>query len=239
MANLRKPFDVRYYPAQEARAASGGYSQCGYVIVGYSADTVVNCRSTFPLPPVFNKDGTVYWPSVVVCDIVRTPIYQYQCTYLPYQPAQEASPARVEKTPRIGWDAGASSVVGRTDDCQLEFSVDPATGVFIGLAGEGDVTDTTQYRYAFYLRQVNYQNVCTVVVDGAQCTAPTPYTTDTVFKIRRVGTKVEFSVDGAVVHADTGSPEERLLARTTVYASGDAVPEIDSCCAALGGGGGA
>ena len=242
MTQLRKPFDAKYYPAQSAREASGGYSQCGYVITGYGPPREVNCRNTFPLPPIYLPDGSVIWRSIVVCDIVRDPIYSYRCEYIPYVPAVPASPARIETTPRIGWDAGAQSVVSRDGDCQLEFSVDPVIGAYIGLSADSadvaDVTDTSRFRYAFYLHQDNYQNQYVVIVDGEQCTAPMPYTADTVFKIRRLGEKVEFRVDDEVVHIDAASTD-LLYAATTVYASGDAVPEIDSCCAALGGGGGA
>lgn len=232
MTSLRKPFDVNYYPAQTAREASGGYSQCGYVITGYGPPREVNCRSTFPLPPIYLPDGSVIWRSVVVCDIVRDPIYSYRCVYIPYTPASPAMPARIETTSRIGWDAGAQSVVNREGDCQLEFSIDPVVGVYVGLSADSaDVTDISRFRYALYLHQANYQNQYAVIVDGEQCTAPAPYTAGTVFKIRRLGEKVEFRVDGEVVHDDVGDPGQRLFAATTVYASGDAVPELDSCCA--------
>lgn len=231
MTSLRKPFDVKYYPAQSAREASGGYSQCGYVIIGYGPPREVNCRNTFPLPPAYLADGSVFWRYVVVCDIVRDPIYSYKCSYIPYVPAVPASPARIETTPRIGWDAGAQSAVSREGDCQLEFSIDPVVGTYVGLSEDSmDVTDISRFRYAFYLHQANYQNQYAVIVDGEQCTAPAPYTAETVFKIRRLGEKVEFRVDDEVVHTDDASLDP-LYAATTVYASGDAVPELDSCCA--------
>lgn len=231
MTQLRKPFDVRYHPAQSAREASGGYSQCGYFTTGYGPPREVNCRNTFPLPPSYLADGSVIGRYVVVCDIIRGAIYTYRCEYLPYVPAAPATPARIETTPRIGWDAGAQSVVSRAGDCQLEFSIDPVIGAYVGLSeGSGGVTDTSRFRYAFYLHQANYQNQYAVIVDGEQCTAPAPYTAETVFKIRRLGEKVEFRVGDEVVHTD-GASTGPLYAATTVYASGDAVPELDSCCA--------
>lgn len=224
MTQLRKPFDVRYFPAQSAREASGGYSQCGYVITGYGPWREVNCRVT---GYVLSYDTFI---PLYTCDLVRDPIYSYQCTYIPYVPAAPASPARVETTPRIGWDAGAQSAVSRVGDCQLEFSIDPVVGTYVGLSADSaDVTDTSRFRYAFYLHQANYQNQYAVIVDGEQCTAPAPYTAETVFKIRRLGEKVEFRVDDDVVHTDAASTDP-LYAATTIYASGDAVPELDSCC---------
>lgn len=224
MTQLRKPFDVRYVPAQSAREASGGYSQCGYFITGYGPWREANCRV---IGYVWSYDRFI---PQYRCDLVRDPIYTYKCEYIPYVPASPATPARIETTPRFGWDAGARSVVSREGDCQLEFSIDPVVGTYVGLSADSaDVTDTSRFRYAFYLHQANYQNQYAVIVDGKQCTAPAPYTAETVFKIRRLGEKVEFRVDDEVVHTDVASTD-LLYAATTVYASGDAVPELETCC---------
>jgi len=228
MGLLRKPFDVRYILAQPAREASGGYTQCGYIITGYGPEREVNCRIT----------GYVFSNGLILplytCDVVRDPIYTYKCEYIPYVPAQPATPARVEKTPRIGWDTAAQSTDGFMGDCELAFSIDPVTGGYIGLAPSSyGVTDPSRFACAFYLYQANYRANYTVVVGGKQCVAPAPYTAATVFKIRRVGGALAFVVDDQVVFT-TNDPTDgdKLYAATTLYASGDAVPEIDSCCTA-------
>lgn len=231
MGLLRKPFDVRYIPAQPAREASGGYTQCGYFVTGYGPYREVNCRVT---GYVWSYDRFI---PLYTCDLVRDPIYTYKCEYIPYVPAQPATPARVEKTPRIGWDTAAQSVEGFSGDCELAFSIDPVTGGYIGLAPSSyGVTDPSRFACAFYLYQANYRANYTVVVGGKQCIAPAPYTAATVFKIRRLGGYLTFLVDDQVVFtAADPAVGETLFASTTLYASGDAVPETDTCCGGSGG----
>lgn len=231
MGLLRKPFDVRYIPAQPAREASGGYTQCGYVITGYGPYREVNCRITG-----YNISNGVFIP-LYTCDLVRDPIYTYKCEYVPYVPAQPATPARVEKTPRIGWDTAAQSVEGFSGDCELSFSLDPVTGAYVGLSNaDYGVTDVGRFVCAFYLYRSAGRAVSTVVVGGTQRIAPLEYASDTVFTIRRLRGVLFFLVDGATVFeiSDPAFGEE-LYADTSLYASGDAVPETDTCCGGSGG----
>ena len=226
MPALRKPFDVTYVPAQPAREASGGYTQCGYFITGYGPYREVNCRVT----GYYTSNGT--WIPLYTCDLVRDPIYTYKCEYIPYVPASPGAPARIDKTARIGWDAGATSAASYSSDCELAFSLDPVVGAYVGLTNSDYGADPSRLRYAFLLYQASYQQNFTVVVDGAQCIAPRTYSPGAVFKIQRAAGVITFLVDDTVVFSapDTTDGAD-LWAGTTLYASGDAVPEIDACCA--------
>lgn len=226
MASLYKPFDVRYIPAQPGQEASGGFSVCGYVITGYGPPREVNCRTV----GATISNGAIIF--LYACDIVRDPIYTYKCTYYPPVPAIPARPARVERTSRLGWDTAAKSAAGYAGDCQLEFSINPVSAAYVGLSTAQDVgTDPVRIRFAFYLRQENFQNRVSVVTRGLQRTAGQAYTSSTVFQIRRVGDVVEFLIDGERVYDEpAGSHDDVLYADTSVFASGDAVPDVAECC---------
>lgn len=229
MTTLRKPFDLQYFPAVEGHEESGGYTFCGYY--RYVIDTIyTNCRYLWPTD-VYYDDGVLGTNVVYVCDIVEVYAWGYRCEYLPYVPAVEASPAHWEASPRIGWDAGAQSTESQEGDCELEFSLDRVTAVYIGLSpATDDSVSIERFHYAFYLYQANYVPTFVAVVDGAVATAPAPYTDATVFKIRRVGATVAFLVDDLRVHTEYNAYVGGLYAGTSVYASGDEVPEVAACC---------
>lgn len=229
MSTLYKPFDYTFYPAVQGHAESGGYSVCGYVITGYTyAET--DCHQTWPSSVVVIA-GQIVVVYETVCTLVEVPVYAYQCVYVPYSPAVEAAPARTVTIPRLGWDAGAQSTMAEAGNCELEFSIDPPMGVYIGLtASGGDVTDVSRFRYAVYLYQANYAPQYVLIVDGGAVTAAEPFDSTTVFKIQRIGTTVTFLVDDTPVHVEEDADTDTLSAGTSVYASGDAVPEIAGCC---------
>lgn len=231
MGALRKPFDLTYVPAQPAREESGGYTQCGYFITGYGPYREVNCRVTG-----YVLSNGMFIP-LYTCDLVRDPIYTYKCEYIPYVPASPGAPARVDKTARVGWDAGATSTSSFSGDCELAFSLDPVAGAYVGLTDVNWGADPSRLRFAFLLYQAGGRQNFSVVVDGTQRIAPRTYGSGDVFKIQRAAGALTFLVNDMVVYtAPDPSVGNTLWAGTTLYASGDAVPEFDDCCPTAPGG---
>lgn len=147
------------------------------------------------------------------------------CFDCPEMPAVAASTGRVDVTARIGWDAGANSVLALAGDLHTVFTV-PAlvAGVMIGLRSERVFQhDPVRQPYALYFRIVGGRDFVSAYRFGEQVSSPVRRTADDVFEIRRVREIVTFWRGRTLLYQSPFRSTERLVVTANLYASGDGV----------------
>lgn len=138
----------------------------------------------------------------------------------PYVPAVPPSPARVEMTPYLEWNAGANSVDSQPGACACTFTMGRVGGVVIGLtASLEDVAPVDRLTHALYFHGGRYQ----VLESGSAKTSDATYAPGDEFQIRRYGGKVTYLHGGRQVYESRVASTGDIHVGTAMYLSGDSI----------------
>jgi hypothetical protein len=145
-----------------------------------------------------------------------------ECYNIPAVPAVPSVPPRTIGDPNIGWNAGGRSVGEEDGDCYVEFDMPSVAGAVVGLANERRGTDPAFVPFAFAFTNAG-PAFWRIVEWGVPLTDPVAYTSGAVFKIRRRGSVVIYSVDGDDVYASLQSSAGTLLVVGLLFVATDTV----------------
>lgn len=203
---LVKTKTVRYIPGSPGIPPSFGVSQ-RYVEV---------TRQVCQFYDVGTKGNVRIWSCRLVKELVM----------LPAVPASNGTPgyaAREEVDYNLGWNSGARSIKFFRGDGYGQFKIAPSVvGVVVGL----NVADSIDARYAG--SNIDYaiaaaRGAARIVENNVFVASLGTYTDTTVFKIRRSGTDIIYSVNGTDVHTTTGASSADLFLEAALYAGDDKV----------------
>lgn len=160
------------------------------------------------------------------------------CLVCPELPAVDGVPARLERGPNLGWNAGANSVdafggdLSTSDDVSLTFTMpSPVVGVVLGLKSSRErVGSPAAITHGWYFFTQAGHAIAWPMEHGAPVGDPlTDYFDDAQFEVRRVLSHVEYRVTmgeqmDALHYRSTRSSHGFACAGVCLYAAGDAVP---------------
>lgn len=160
------------------------------------------------------------WQNNVVCGYVDQ---QVQIAEQPYRPAVAGRPATPSQTIidyNIGWNAGAHSIAQLGAYDFATFSVDQTT---VGAAVGYSVADTSAGYEELLYAWVFTNGIAKIMEAGAVVATSGAFVSTDRFDILRLGSKVLYRKNGAVVHTTTGATTVALYLDTSLYSAGDAV----------------
>lgn len=237
---LRKVFDRLFTPGTPGVTGSPGGQYCYAAPASGSWQMQTHYIKLYPVngrvetPPGTVGTTVVYLPTGQIDYVLATVVTSVwvpgegagapACVTYPPVEAVPAVPARTQLTPLLGWDGGANSVVSQTDNCVATWTMDLVVGVYMGLTTALDTLAPSRYTHAFYFHQTAGRAVFRVRESAVDKTGDAFYTPGDEFRIRRMGGKVEYFHNGAVVYASETPSAGEVYLGTSLYASGDAVP---------------
>ncbi|CAM5593312.1 hypothetical protein [Rhodanobacter lindaniclasticus] len=146
------------------------------------------------------------------------------CIVWPACPAVAYEPARIEQQAVLGWNAGANSITELGGDLHTVFTMPAVSGVVIGLrSGRTRQTTPDLIEHGLYFNALGGMNLVHVVERGLGATSIVVRNPADTFEIRRVGGRVTYWRNGALLHASTARSTGAKVVNACLYASGDAV----------------
>lgn len=149
------------------------------------------------------------------------------CLVCPEQAAQPFVPSRIERRAVLGWNAGANSI--DVVDGDLHVVTDMPLGVvgtIIGLKdGRAKPTIPLLIEHGWYFQAAGGADLAQPIERGVPVgILLTGRTAETLFEVRRVGDKITYWRDGALVYTSERPSAGVKLVNCCLYASGDAAP---------------
>ena len=148
------------------------------------------------------------------------------CLVCPEVAAIAAVPARIERMPVVGWNAGANSIQIR-DDSHLHtvFTMPPGTaGAVVGLKGSrARQTLPVLVEHGWHFQSVGAANMAQVMEGGVTKTSLVARAADDQFEIRRIHGAVTYWKNGTLVYTSLVPSTGAKLVNACLYVSGDAV----------------
>lgn len=147
------------------------------------------------------------------------------CLVTPEQPAVTYVPARIERRPIIGWNAGANSITQLNGDMHTVFSMPLGTaGVVVGFRG-GRTRQTVPdlIEHGLYFQSAGGYDMVQIVERGAPKTELVERGADDTFEIRRTYGRVTYWQDATLLYTSVAKSTGVKVVNACLYASGDEV----------------
>lgn len=215
---------VPYVPGVGARTVYETRVVCGF---RYN----VPGRYVYATDPVTNQTRVTFVPDVPSSIGGSSGIYRCQEALVPVQ--YPATPVQLAQPPiyalnyvpnlNLGFNAGARSLEFFTEDGYITFQVrESVVGVICGLnvydgldsRYSGSTTD-----YGFYLSR----GIAFTIESGTIKGVAGAYTSDTVFKVSRVGTSITYDMDASTVRIAEDASTDAARMEAALYSAGDEV----------------
>lgn len=220
-----------YIAAQPARDVWQVRQVCGYKMV---VNHLVPGHYQFVTDPHTNQVTAIYVPDKIEGNSITQVseyYYAYTCwpenvlTRVPATQGQEAVAAVPAKWDyKLGWDAGARSLMFVMGDCGAFFQAPSSNvGAICGLNGHEEPLSYNgmDIRFGFHLSR----GYARVMERGVARTSARPYSSSTVFKVTRTGSEVNYSMDGNWVYTSTdmSSGNDPLWLQAALYSGDDEI----------------
>lgn len=214
---------IPYRPAQPARTVSETRRVCRVeqTLVGARSPSVVPIRDgSNTIIGYENDPGS---PGTLITKRVCTDFTVI--THYPYVPEQRAQPA-VDYRPAtvveefgLGWNAGARSIADIVGNGAATFKVPHAVGVVVGFNDVDEDAGYLNIDHGIYFRRQTFQ----VIEGGVTKGAESIFAADDVFKIERIGGRVRYYQNEALVHTSDVPSYGAAFLDVSLYSGGDLV----------------
>lgn len=211
-----------YRPATKAYSITTTKQICQIVTTG--GDKIIKA---VPINGVDGAAGYYYVDTGNTTPVVHKRVCQEykETVYYPAMPEQKAQPA-VDYRPRtvieefgLGWNAGARSIASLPGNGAATFQIPHAVGTVVGFNDADEDAGYLGIEHGLYFRRETFQ----VVELGVTKTSESTFSATDTFKIERVGTRVQYFRNGALIYTSLSPSYGTVFLDASMYSGGDVI----------------